>query len=73
MNPVVQGYTRAKQHYHKDNERKEYNLVNIRVIAILVHGDASFAGQGIVYETFQMQDLNNYETGGVIHLSLIHI
>lgn len=35
---------------------------------MLVHGDAALAGQGIVYETLQMQDLHDYTTGGVIHV-----
>lgn len=39
-----------------------------RVCPILMHGDASFAGQGIVYESMQMNNLFNYTTGGTIHL-----
>lgn len=61
VNPVVVGKVRAKQHFSKDNERKE-NL------AVLIHGDASFAGQGVVYETCQMANLADYTTGGVLHV-----
>jgi len=35
---------------------------------VLVHGDASFAGQGVVFESLQMQDLTNYSVGGTIHV-----
>jgi 2-oxoglutarate dehydrogenase complex dehydrogenase (E1) component-like enzyme len=37
-------------------------------VPILVHGDASFAGQGVVFESMQMQDLKNYSVGGTIHV-----
>lgn len=40
------------------------------VIPVLVHGDAAFAGQGVVYESMQMQDLKNYSVGGTIHVIL---
>jgi len=39
-----------------------------KIAPILLHGDASIAGQGVVYEVIQMQDLNGYTTGGTIHL-----
>lgn len=39
-----------------------------KVVPILIHGDASFAGQGVVYETIQMQDLVNFKVGGTIHV-----
>jgi 2-oxoglutarate dehydrogenase E1 component len=61
VNPVVQGQTRAKQHFNKDNSREKH-------IAILIHGDASFAGQGVVYESTQMQNLDDYEVGGILHV-----
>ncbi len=60
VNPVVLGQTRAKQFFHKDKERK-------KVIPILIHGDASFAGQGIVAECFAMSGLPGHNTGGTIH------
>mmetsp|Transcript_3447 Transcript_3447/g.2436 ORF Transcript_3447/g.2436 Transcript_3447/m.2436 type:complete len:124 (+) Transcript_3447:83-454(+) len=39
-----------------------------KVVPVLIHGDAAFAGQGVVYETMQMTDLQNYDVGGTIHL-----
>ena len=61
VNPVVLGQTRAKQDYHKDKERNQ-------VIPILLHGDAAFAGQGIVAECFAMSGLTGHNIGGTIHI-----
>jgi 2-oxoglutarate dehydrogenase E1 component len=61
VNPVVLGQTRAKQFFHKDIERN-------KVIPILIHGDAAFAGQGIVAECFAMSGLPGHNTGGTIHI-----
>jgi 2-oxoglutarate dehydrogenase E1 component len=61
VNPVVLGQTRAKQDYHKDQERN-------KVIPILLHGDAAFAGQGIVAECFAMSGLTGHNIGGTIHI-----
>jgi 2-oxoglutarate dehydrogenase E1 component len=61
VDPVVVGKTRAKQYYSNDKERKK-NL------AILIHGDGSFAGQGVVYETLHLSALSNYTVGGTIHI-----
>jgi len=61
VDPVVVGKTRAKQYYSNDKERKK-NL------AILIHGDGSFAGQGVVYETLHLSALPNYTVGGTIHI-----
>ena len=61
VNPVVLGQTRAKQFFHKDRERK-------KVIPILIHGDAAFAGQGVVAECFAMSGLPGHNTGGTIHI-----
>jgi 2-oxoglutarate dehydrogenase E1 component len=60
VNPVVVGRVRAKQHQLKDKERR-------RVMGILMHGDAAFAGQGLVPETFALSDVRGYRTGGTIH------
>ncbi|RUA19131.1 MAG: 2-oxoglutarate dehydrogenase E1 component [Flavobacteriia bacterium] len=61
VNSIVEGIARAKQdHDHKDN--------NSEVLPILVHGDAAFAGQGVVYEVIQMARLDGYTTGGTIHI-----
>ncbi len=61
VNPVVLGQTRAKQFFHQDKERK-------KVIPVLMHGDAAFAGQGIVAECFAMSGLPGHNTGGTIHI-----
>ena len=61
VNPVVLGQVRAKQFYHSDKERK-------KVIPILIHGDAAFAGQGVVAECFAMSGLKGHNTGGTIHI-----
>ncbi len=61
VNPVVLGQTRAKQYFHNDKERK-------KVIPILIHGDAAFAGQGVVAECFAMSGLPGHNTGGTIHI-----
>ena len=61
VNPVVLGQVRAKQFFHKDKERKN-------VIPVLMHGDAAFAGQGIVAECFAMSGLPGHNIGGTIHI-----
>ncbi len=61
VNPVVLGQTRAKQFFHKDPERK-------KVIPVLMHGDAAFAGQGVVAECFAMSGLPGHNIGGTIHI-----
>jgi 2-oxoglutarate dehydrogenase E1 component len=61
VNPVVEGIVRAKQAYHDDRERR-------LVAAVLLHGDAAFAGQGMVYETLALSALPGYTTGGTIHV-----
>jgi len=60
VNPVVLGYSRAKADVL-------YNSDFDKVLPILIHGDASLAGQGIVYEIIQMSGLKGYYTGGAIH------
>ncbi len=61
VNPVVLGQTRAKQFFHDDSDRK-------KVIPVLMHGDASFAGQGVVAECFAMSGLPGHNIGGTIHI-----
>jgi len=61
VNPVVLGQTRAKQFFHKDKKRN-------KVVPILIHGDAAFAGQGVVAECFAMSGLPGHNTGGTIHV-----
>ncbi|MEM8550573.1 MAG: 2-oxoglutarate dehydrogenase E1 component, partial [Verrucomicrobiota bacterium] len=60
VNPVVQGKARARQRIRSDWDRK-------RVLPFLVHGDAAFAGQGVVMETLNLSRLKGYMTGGTIH------
>jgi len=61
VNPVVLGQTRAKQFFHKDTKRQ-------KVVPILIHGDAAFAGQGVVAECFAMSGVKGHNTGGTIHI-----
>lgn len=62
VNPVVQGKVRGIQYFQSDETLRN------QAIPILLHGDAAFAGQGIVYETLGMTNLPSYTTGGTIHL-----
>ncbi len=61
VNPVVEGRVRAKQRRFGDRERK-------LGVPILIHGDAAFAGQGLVAETLNLSQLPGYRTGGTIHI-----
>jgi 2-oxoglutarate dehydrogenase E1 component len=61
VNPVVEGSVRARQHRLKDFEGK-------KVVPILLHGDAAFAGQGVVMETLSMSQTRGYRTGGTVHI-----
>jgi 2-oxoglutarate dehydrogenase E1 component len=63
VSPVVEGSVRARQERRDDD-------TGVRVVPILVHGDAAFAGQGVVMETFQMSQTRAYHTGGTIHIVL---
>ena len=60
VDPVVLGKSRAKQTQLDDNDRA-------RVIPILIHGDAAFAGQGVIMECFGFSGLRGYNTGGCVH------
>lgn len=61
VNPVVAGKLRAEQDLIADTERNQ-------VMGILIHGDASFAGQGIVTESLVQSELEGYTSGGIIHI-----
>ncbi|KAK9832587.1 hypothetical protein WJX81_001617 [Elliptochloris bilobata] len=61
VDPVMLGKVRAKQYYSDDHARE-------RNMGILLHGDGSFSGQGVVYETLDMSALPDYTVGGTIHL-----
>ncbi len=61
VNPVALGRTRAKQDRAGDRDR-------VRGMALLIHGDAAFAGEGVVQETFNLSQLRAYRTGGTLHV-----
>jgi 2-oxoglutarate dehydrogenase E1 component len=61
VNPVVEGSVRARQHRRKDREGKQ-------VLPILIHGDAAYAGQGVVMETLNLSQTRGYGTGGTVHV-----
>ncbi len=61
VNPVVEGRMRAKQRRFEDRDRR-------LGVPILIHGDAAFAGQGLVAETLNLSQLPGYQTGGTIHI-----
>ncbi|AMV22940.1 Multifunctional 2-oxoglutarate metabolism enzyme [Gemmata sp. SH-PL17] len=61
VGPVVEGRVRAKQRQHGDKER-------VTGVPVLIHGDAAFAGQGVIMETFNLMNLAGYRTGGTIHI-----
>lgn len=61
VNPVVMGRCRSKQNRYRDTEQRE-------VMSILIHGDASFAGEGVVQESLNMSQLKGYEVGGTLHV-----
>ncbi len=61
VNPVVEGKARARQRILGDTERK-------KVLPVLIHGDAAFAGQGVVAEVLNFSQLPGYRTGGTLHI-----
>ncbi|MCX6123521.1 MAG: thiamine pyrophosphate-dependent enzyme, partial [Proteobacteria bacterium] len=61
VNPVVEGFVRARQRTLGDVKRK-------KVVPLLVHGDAAFIGQGLVAETLNLSELPGYTTGGTVHI-----
>src|SRR3546814_12745117 len=65
VDPVVVGMVRAKQDAINDPEAYS-------VLPVLMHGDAAFAGQGVVAETLNMSDIKGYRVGGPIHVAATH-
>ena len=68
VNPVVEGMARARQDELRNGQQKTREEVIDKVLPVLMHGDAAFAGQGIVMETLQLANLTGYRTGGTIHI-----
>jgi 2-oxoglutarate decarboxylase len=68
VDPVVEGMVRAKQDDLKDRLGRPREEVIDRCLPVLLHGDAAFAGQGIVMETLNLAKLKGYRTGGTIHI-----
>jgi len=62
VDPVVEGIARARQRIRGDTEHRR------KVLPLLIHGDAAFAGQGVVAETLNMSQLDGYCTGGTVHV-----
>lgn len=62
VDPVLEGYVRARQELSKSHEPQK------TVVPILIHGDSAVAGQGVIYETLQLSNVNGYSTGGTIHI-----
>jgi 2-oxoglutarate dehydrogenase E1 component len=65
VNPVVEGRARAQQ---TDRSRPEARIDPDHTVPILIHGDAAFAAQGVVAETFNLARLAGYSTGGTVHI-----
>jgi len=65
VNPVVEGRTRASQTLQRGHE---LTFDGSAAVPVLIHGDAAFAGQGVVAETLNLQALDGYQTGGTVHL-----
>ena len=61
VNPVVEGFARARQRLEADSTRK-------KVLPLVIHGDAAFMGQGSVAETLNLAELKGYTTGGTVHV-----
>jgi 2-oxoglutarate decarboxylase len=71
VDPVVEGMARARQDELLEGDEADASrrdAVHDRILPVLLHGDAAFAGQGIVMETLQLASLRGYRTGGSIHI-----
>jgi 2-oxoglutarate decarboxylase len=71
VDPVVEGMARARQDELLNGDEANNSMrdeVHERILPVLLHGDAAFAGQGIVMETLQLANLRGYRTGGTIHI-----
>ncbi len=61
INPVIEGSVRARQD-------RRHDIARDQVMPVLIHGDAAFAGQGVVMETFNLSQTRGYTTGGTVHI-----
>ncbi|MBA3240347.1 MAG: multifunctional oxoglutarate decarboxylase/oxoglutarate dehydrogenase thiamine pyrophosphate-binding subunit/dihydrolipoyllysine-residue succinyltransferase subunit, partial [Acidobacteria bacterium] len=68
VDPVVEGMVRAKQDAMQLDEGTPREEAIDRAMPVLLHGDAAFAGQGVVMETLQLAELKGYRTGGTVHI-----
>src|SRR5437899_7745726 len=68
VDPVVEGMARGRQDRMRDEQAISREEVIDRVLPVLLHGDAAFAGQGVVMETLNLAALKGYRTGGTIHI-----
>ena len=71
VNPVVEGIVRAKQDLvvrPVETPQASLNVTDFPYLAVLIHGDAAFAGQGVVFETLNLSQLSGYNVGGAIHI-----
>ncbi|MEP7076179.1 MAG: multifunctional oxoglutarate decarboxylase/oxoglutarate dehydrogenase thiamine pyrophosphate-binding subunit/dihydrolipoyllysine-residue succinyltransferase subunit, partial [Acidobacteriota bacterium] len=68
VNPVVEGMARGVQDDLRNGSNKTREEAYAAIMPVLLHGDAAFAGQGIVMETLQLAELPGYRTGGTIHI-----
>ncbi len=66
VNPVVEGFTRAAQEERVQPGYPEHDVS--KAVAVLIHGDAAFAGEGIVAETLNFNQLKGYRNGGTLHI-----
>lgn len=68
VNPVVEGMARARQDELRDGQGMSRQEAYSHILPLLLHGDAAFAGQGVVMETLQLAGLPGYRTGGTVHI-----
>ncbi|MBA2735829.1 MAG: multifunctional oxoglutarate decarboxylase/oxoglutarate dehydrogenase thiamine pyrophosphate-binding subunit/dihydrolipoyllysine-residue succinyltransferase subunit, partial [Pyrinomonadaceae bacterium] len=67
VNPVVEGMARARQDELRNVQQKTREEAVDKILPVLIHGDAAFAGQGVVMETLQLSNLHGYRTGCTFH------
>ena len=68
VDPIIEGMVRARQDILRETEGVSLDAAQDAILPVLIHGDAAFAGQGVVPETLQLSQLRGYKTGGTVHL-----